>query len=450
MKRRWQMVLFLAVLLCVLFTQSGRRAFPVQTRVLPDGSLLKLVNVTHGKHHRHIEASTGMQWLYAILPRSLRNLPPDRYGELDTPTDQSVAWIQYKPSAAPGNRRLLTNWTLFDEHGCEVILGPQTWPIGFGSGDADPMLIPAPLTPFTHRCRTLGIRFWETRVNAAPKAAAEFQVLTRDVEAADVPEPGPLPASATVRDMRCNLKTFETGYDRLFGSPWPLHGPSDVITRAVVSLTRGSEALRDWEPCGLRLVNSSGEVLDPRPHVMSDAKPQGTELSFFGSVWPHEPAYDVEVFVCKNADAQFSNEDLRTVELTVPERDSKVSQYANPRRFTIRGKSVDVFDPVWGNFGPPMLDIPFDLRPQPTPDLRIVLVKVVDDRGRLLRSPPGWRERYLHFNQPGVESTLVTAHTSIERPTRRIRVTFAVTRPESVRFRVKPTRWKPPTKLALR
>jgi hypothetical protein len=337
------------------------------------------------------------------------------------------------------------NWTLFDEHGCEVVLGPQMWPAWVTDQPSQRILIPAPLTPFPHRCKQLGIRFRAMQANAAPQQVAEFPLLTLSETGGEAISSTPLPATAPFKDLECRLLKLENGVDRDAGTQREPAGPSETDVKAVVELRRGAQAAPDWEPCGLRFTDASGEVLDPRPFVDITHKRGRTQLSFFGTLWAHEPAYDLDVELCKTDMARFAPEELRTVELKLPTIPVRVTQYANPHTFTFGDKTVQVFDPVWWGTGPPQLNIPMTIHPQPAPGPRIVLVDVIDEFGNRLTCPAEWqRNRYVHFKQPGIELTKIENIVKIKKRTRSITVTLALTQPEMVRFRVKPTQWKPP------
>ncbi len=311
------------------------------------------------------------------------------------------------------------------------------------------MLIPAPLTPMTHACKRLGLRFWAMRVNAPATPETEFEVYSQEEAQSSAAPPEALPATKSFKGLKISLASVENGVDSYADSPLykklPMRSPSEKWVHAFVRVDGEAQTAREWEPKGIRFVDSSGLVFDPRPFDNVRHKAEGTEMSFFGSLWKHEPAYDVEVEMGKTAAASFSKDELRTVVLPVPPRNSSPVGFNNPTGFSLGARRVDVSDPYWGSSGPPILVIPFSIRRQPDPGPRIVLIGVTDNEGRVVPRGENWdRDTYIHFPQKGVEMTHARMSVRITKPAHTIKVTFALAEPDWVRFRVKPTQWMPP------
>jgi hypothetical protein len=405
-------------------------------RRLDDGSLLTLEAVTYGQEHAVV---IGPPWA-----RLLRHVvPPNLHAEFDrrfrcnvltqstAPLDTLAVWTRRRGVTVAGGTSFPGRIIATDEHGYGSGIFGYSRSLDSGSQEFVQMW---PLPVFPRRGRTVTLR--AQMLNAERKWRSGFEFTVPN------PTPGPyavwtvrpLPQTQRTDDLSVTLTGLSAGvrpsgiYDpfamHLFvGQPW---------TRAEFRVTRGNRPAPEWQPLQITVSDPTGNLWTE--HTLSTYQQEPPEVFFIRGVpWPEDPVWKlrVELARCRS----FVPEELWMFRDLPAPRPSKgawpdrVVRRGN-RTFTVESISVLNLPPSSGPRSPINGGIQVHLAP-PSDDLVVSLVRVGDDRGRVVNK--NWFGYRMRQGQHFVGFQLPTGAKSLD-------LTFAVQKSRFVEFVAQPAR----------
>jgi len=397
------------------------------SQALPDGSLLTLEAVTYGKQHRYIHGKWWQKALYPVLPSSIKaQLPVDSVTS-DSP-DTLVFWtlrreaVTGRPLAQPFWRPHVFS---VDDQGRVAETGDLCFRSEWKDAPPVEMLEGWKLPAFPRRGRTVGLLI-ETRDGAGRwTRAAEFKVPNPTPGPYPTWTPEPLPITRRDGDLTVTLTQFSTGARK--DDPRRAAGPDEESwTHTTCRFAQEGHPDSIWQNAGFVMTDATGNTCQSTHDLFHKPLPGGEQFSFLGSLWPGESAWKLRFHFIRKAG--FTADELwRVPDLPVPGPRQVIHIERSARR---QGALIRVLS-ICGreDFRSRTSHSGVQVRFSPGADnLRLSLVHAIDDRGRDVT--PG-------FASLGNDGTLsyglvgAADHSHVS-------LTFAVQRPRTVEFLVKP------------
>jgi hypothetical protein len=398
---------------------------PVQTRRLPDGSILELQGATYGTG----EAVRGSGWqkvLYALLPPARKHQARVTVLRGERPGQVTFHFRTDRPGTAPRHSLGLLYASVFDEHGCEV--SSWRWE---EQHPTEQLSFPV----FPRRARTVGLRLYKLK-GVRWTLLAEFRVSNPRPGPYPIWSPPPLPLSqpmgedpgggrpaVTLTELTANRE------ENLGFGMWP----GKVYWRAIFRVTRDGKPTRDWTLSALTFTDPTGNTWEPGAQ---DYSQRGDEIhaNFSAPLWADETAWKLKAEFSRTGSAAFGPDELWTVrDLPVPRRGKVIPLR---RRAFVQGVPLEVVS-IAGAYAedewfPGLSPSPYPWvgirRPDPMPpNAYWTIVRLTDQEGRELKWKPA-----ASIGSPKRMEELLAVH--ILPGTRRINLTLAVHKGRTVEF----------------
>jgi hypothetical protein len=388
---------------------------------------MTLEAVTYGREHRYVHGKWWQKGLYPVLPAGMKaQLLVDSYTS-DSP-NTLVFWT-LRRAAVPGQPLPQPFWRTrvlsVDDRGRAAETGDLCFRSMPPDGPITEQWEAWKLPAFPRRGRTVDLRI-NTRDGAGRwLRAAEFRVTNPTSGPHPTWTPEPLPITRRDGDLAVTLTQFSTAARR--DDRHRAAGPDEESwTHATFRFAQNGHPASNWQSAGFTMTDATGNTCSSTHDLFRKPLPEGEQFSFRGSLWPGEPAWKLRFQYLRTAG--FAADELWTVRhLPVPGVRERRQVEMSARR---RGALVRVLSICGREAFPSGRDPGVQVQFSPAADdLRLTLVRAIDDRGHDVT--PGFATRMpdstLSFALPGAaDHTLVS-------------LTFAVQRPRTVQFLVKPT-----------
>jgi hypothetical protein len=313
------------------------QALGPQTRLLKDGSRLRLADVSYGRQHVLLERSVWQRLFGAILPS---RFPPSYSWSLDT-QEPELGFLLVQEVVPPGGE-----WrgqiAAVDEHGCRI--GRAGGKVGLVI--ASRTRAAGSLAAFPRREGGFRLRLYGS---GASQPVAEFGIAN--------PLPGPhptwsgpaLPASQRLGDLEVTLSSLTAGltWEQLLQSRprlsdqelaafmaregryrrgWPSIPPPHGApwTRVSLRVLQRGRPARDWAVEGVTVSDATGNRLHHRTSDAVQCLSSGSDsrgnvwLAFQGALCLQEAAWKVQVHLPYTGPATADRADLRWTLRRVP------------------------------------------------------------------------------------------------------------------------------------
>jgi len=387
---------------------------------LSDGTKLKLVAVTYGKHHRFPGVKTPV--------RANR-----RSGALDSTNDTLFVWIeqQHKGNRWPNYQLLAYDQSDTACAGYSTMTSRQLRP-----GDE---MVGIRLDAFPRRAGKFYLRIQEWNPQNGRQTVKNGFVVSN-------PARGPFPAwyPDSLPDTQSDGDLDVTLNKLVFGvkTPWRRNdtAPDDAMNKGVqvaFDVRQNGQTVTNWQPVRIETSDATGNHINGYVNTTYQG---GEPMTFYQwGLWPDEPAWKLRVEFSRTSG--FNDDELWTVP-AIPVESGKMQDFWNNTarnrknpgfaETTLNGVHLKIFPVKQFTDQPP--ESPqqgaFQVQLDPVPDgMQMTLVKVTDDQGRNVRN---WRWSWGgNFNAfalrelEGVKS---------------INVTLALHKSRFVEYTVKPTK----------
>jgi hypothetical protein len=408
--------------------------------VLSDGSELSLAGVTYGKNHAMRYGDRFVDYLYPILPPTLRRKFGCKVVRTDTVSSNGiVVWFWTKAIPQTGSSPA-AGFVLNYKVGVTDLEGGDADAIAHSSSSvvwrSSNVLSGWELKEFPRRSKEFGILIYRTENNSPfPTKIAEFKIPNWNSVSYPLWKARSLPD--TVRTNRLEIKLDAFKNERPAAS-------------AQFYVSENQHPAVDWTVSHVRAYSATGESRDASVGVKSNGvfvESEKGELSgsalrfvaaFTGTFWQEEPAWNLKVELTRTAN--FLPEELWTVKGIPIQRNVGTSGVSDITT-NIYGSEIAlvkvggrVLTHV-GNFAPG-----FTCRsPLPAVDRHLQVVEVRDEHGKKLKtwrrsSMPSTAGRGATVRELDEEYEFEDADT-----VKSIDVTLAYTKSLSVEFMAKPT-----------
>jgi len=301
-------ILFVAIGLAVVGAISWlvMRERKPQTMMLPDGSQLTLLKVTHGTNH---VCDYGSWW------QNLRDRLRVRFGGAtiqarrgtftSVDTNSVMVWLRHdSPPPWQASRFLLA---VADENDLES--NPKRSPnISINLRPATAARIPPPgVASGTAIVRRSNITGWELPLH--PRRAKEFKIriygrelsgnvtrigelTVRNPRAGRLPTwpAETLPATRQTNNLEVNLTKLETGFTGKEAGRASAREVAKCFSRATFTVKENGVPTEKWSVCGIRMSNAAGEVR-PLGTYVSRWERGEHKVDFEGALWQEEAAW---------------------------------------------------------------------------------------------------------------------------------------------------------------
>jgi hypothetical protein len=397
-----------------------------QTITLDDGTKLKLVAVTYGKHH--------------VFPgKKTADSRPRGRAELDSTNDTLVIWIQSEHKTKqwpnfqlivydPANTACVSSWARINTQ------------IKNGVGIEGFML-----NAFPRRERKIDLRIGAWNNNGGGMKLARGRFVISNPARGWFPKwtPEPLPNTQSDGDLDVTLTRLVYGVQGFYGSRNEIK--NDPMNKAVLTAFRTEQkgvVVTNWQPFRIETSDATGnQVMN---NSWSNTR-EGDEavMTYQWGLWPDESAWKLRVEMSRTSG--FSDDELWTVEnIPVnPGRQQDLWSYNNRRsntnsafaETTLNGIHLKLFpalqftDENYGN-GQKQGGLRVQIDPEPEGmQMRMTLAKVTDEQGRDLRSwgPNGGNGNYV-FQLQDIRNA------------QSLNITLALHKSRFVEFTAKPTK----------
>ena len=355
--------------------------------VLPDGSRLTFLKVTHGTNHVYRLGNHWQDFLYPVLPVQLRAKFPPRLMAFESSNRDSVmVWFRRdgKPSLAVGETKVYLS--VADEHGLE-----------------------SPLQLMAHTTRTTGSLTTATNATGTqfsgwelagyPKRSRQFRVIVyhpADTKLSRVGEfrisnparrkfpewtAEALPATRQTNGLDVTLIKLETGLSGVMSGAG-VGIPARVFSRATFQFNEGGVGTEGWAVTRILARSATGET-----RTGNDQTAQWSEGKYnadmWGGLWLEEPAWKLDVDLARTT--SFPAEDLWSIKgVRVPQPGEMVEHRGETNLHSVKLEFLGVSG--LKNFPAtqvtPLYAVVHVRTQYPLDRLRVMLVEVRDDRGR--------------------------------------------------------------------
>lgn len=436
-----------------------QRAKP-QTILLPDGSQLTLVKVTHGTNHVCRYENRLQDWLQPILPQKLRTkYPPHEVTFTSGSSDTVVVWLRYEGEGRMGDplRRRGLLFAVADENGLESGLfrtANVTRDLPFQNkvhASGTPVSGPSFTRP------TIQIGGWELR--EFPRRGRRFAIWVYQQEFTEKvlrigaftvrnPRPGnsltwtaeTLPATRRTNQLEISLTKLETGLTGQETGHGPAGEGAKSFSRATFKLKENGAPTENWSLCGISSSNAAGEF---RPGGSYSSRWQRGEhkVDFEGGLWLEEPAWKINVDFARTGD--FPSDELWSIKgVTVPltgwlMENRIVTNIFNEELEFVGVSGPKTYLPEGYTSLQPHATI-LVRTAHPMHGVRIALVEVRDDQGRKLATKGSSARTSMGGRGNTPKEMLHGFAVEIPEDAKSLDITFAVTRVRSVEFLAKP------------
>ena len=349
---------------------------------LPDGSTMRLAEVTYGKEH-----FCPGEWWYSLarrLPMAWQSRLKINTGASMTTSEPSLGvWLSWDKSGSSGGG--WWDFGLIDESGVEV---PASSANHHGSSrTGEPILLGRTFTAFPRRGATMKLRLYQRRSGGERELAASFE-FANPVRGKH-PEWRPQTTPAIVRqgNLEITFKNLRVGVSGGYEPRVPKPG-EEVWARADF-LVRENGAPSDlWFPDGIELADATGNKL--RQNSWSSGVQSGAaHLRWRPYLWPSEAAWKIRVeFIRNHEKAVFSTNELVVVTgLVLPAVDdvTELNLSTNRLGHTVRVLGLTSGKGTFGDRHSRMssagVRIEVDVSPELGTGKRLTVVSVRDDQG---------------------------------------------------------------------
>lgn len=450
--------LSLGVLLIVMVGGIVWLALPrpgPQTVVLPDGSRLTLLKVTRGTNHVCRFDNRWQDFLYPILPVKLRVKLSPRVMEWDSFNRDSVmVWFRRDglPSSALAATRLYLS--VADEHGLESplqLMAHTTRMMGS--------------TPATTRTGTVATQIGGWELAGYPKRSSQFRVVVyrpTDTQLSRVGEfrvsnpvrrkfpvwtAEALPVTRQTNGLAVTLTKLETGMSGVMSGAG-LRIPARVFSRATFQLGENGIATEGWAVTRIFARSATGETRSGNDQTAQWSEGQHA-ADMWGGLWLEEPAWKLDVDFARTA--SFPVEDLWGIQgVRVPEPGEMMEHRVETNLHAVKLE----FMGVSGLKKLPTAQVTpayavVHVRTQyPLDGLRVLLVAVRDDRGRLAQPHGSTNSISTGAGGNTPKESLTGFRVEIPDGAKSLDITLAATPIRHVQFLAKPVMFGPPAKAA--
>jgi hypothetical protein len=433
------------------------RLWPAQEQslILPDGSKLTLLRVTYGTNHVCRYETGWQEWLYPLLPKSLKpNLSP-REATFSTAENTLMVWFR-----DDGTHHINQPFVaVIDEYGVESslfrspnytrTLNAGRKQSGTGGGVvvslAGPHISGWNLDSHPRRSKSFNVVIYSRERNGEPVRVGQFSIRNPAANDTQAWTAEPLPLTRETNGLEITLAQFETGRveERLDSVLENLD--AKYCSRASFQLKENGEAADNWTVNGINARNSSGEILRPQSFVPRWRNGR-LVVDFRGGLWLDEPAWKLNVDFQRTAG--FPPEELWSINgVGVPPGSeiaaTNVVVEKSGKKFEflgVSGPGAKLAEPYTGI--EPIANIHVRT-PYLLDGWRIALVEVRDNRGQKARLEDYIRTASVGSGGATYKQMLHGFSFEIPQGVKTLDITFAITPMRHVQFVAKPTLFKP-------
>ncbi len=374
-------LLFTGLVTLQVVQTAGPRASQVAT--LPDGSTLRLEQVSYGLNHYR----PGAWWhsLARRLPLAWQSrLKVDTGASMTTSEPSLGVWLAWEKAGSSGSG--WWDFGLVDEHGAEVPASSRSTRTG------QPDALGYAFTAFPRRGRTMTLRLYKRKSGGERELAAAFEFA--NPVRGKFPEWRPQPRPAVVKqgDLEISFKRLLVGVNHDSKPVAPRPG-EETWALAEFDVKANGVPSDVWFPDGIELADATGNKV--RQNSWSSGVRGGAaHLRWQPYLWPSEAAWKIRVeFMRNHEQAVFSTNELVVVTgLKLPTVDdvTELNLSTNRLGHTVRVLGLSSGKGKFGTRHSSMsstgVRIEVDGSPELGTDKRLTVSSVRDDQGRKVDS----------------------------------------------------------------
>jgi len=388
-------ILLFTGLVTLQVVSTGKPHLPPAV-TLPDGSTLRLEQVSYGKEHFR----PGAWWhpLARRLPTDWqRKLKMDANAAMSTAEPSLGVWLGWDKADASGMEQW--DFGLVDEHGVEVPVRSRS---NHGATRAGlPHSLGRVFPIFPRRGSVMTLRFHDRKSGGERELAASFEFA--NPVRGKFPEwrPQPMPAVVKQGDLEITFKRLFVGVGSN-SKPAAARPGEEAWARADFDVKERGTLSDVWFPDGIELADATGNKVRQNSWS-SDTRGGAAYLRWQPYLWPSEAAWKIRVEFMRNDKAVFSTNELIAVTgLVLPAVDSVMELNLSTNRL---GHTVRVLGLTHGkgqfpsrnhSMGGNGMRIEVDVSPELGTGRRLTIMGVRDDQGRKLDSRGAGRSSSLY------------------------------------------------------
>jgi hypothetical protein len=271
-----------------------------------------------------------------------------------------------------------------------------------------------------------------------------FRVAGQSAKKVSIWTAAKLPATRQTNSLEVTLLKLETGLTAQGAGFWGTPETGD-FSQAVFSLTENGVPTEAWSVHQLRLSTASGEL---RPTVLPDGRWWRFvhHVYFPGPLWLDEPVWKLEVALSRSTN--FPAGELWTISgVAVPKTGELIERHDINHIHNLELEFTGVSGakaklPDGYTVSRPYPNVHFRM-PYPVEDVRIKLIEIKDDRGRIAKLQSSTSTTSTGGRGITARELLCGFGFEIPEGTKTLDVTFAATKVRAVEFTAKPVMAKP-------